>query len=327
MTAPAPTLLYHKASSSDLPASQRYEHWLMPLLSNFEADPPNARQRQDFQGRVHSLMLGDRELHDAQLDDFEGAHSRRGTGQQGHDKLALIYVVQGSIKGQYERDTDTVTDQGRFFLFDGTRPNRLYFHQSRFIQINVPRAGLQDLIPRGVALSQLHDALSCSALAGLLGGQLAQFRALSGRLTEQERYSYLEASEALAVSVLENVLTGHYSHERRQGLCVAAQRYVRQHFSSADLNGHTISAALGCSRATLYRALAEQETSLADQIRELRLQKLARLLQNPYQAASIADLAHRCGLQDAPNLSRMFRQRFGTSPQEYRAVHRASAPA
>src|SRR5690554_4892897 len=112
MTTPSSTLVYQEVSSLDLPAAQRYEHWLMPLLSNFEADRPNAQQRQDFKGRVTSLMLGDRELHDAQLDDFQGAHSRRGIRPQGNDKLALIYVMQGSIKGRYENDTETVAGQG-----------------------------------------------------------------------------------------------------------------------------------------------------------------------------------------------------------------------
>src|SRR5690554_3568302 len=114
MSASSSDLVYQVASSSVLPATQRYEHWLRPLLSNFEAAAPNARQCQDFQGHVTSLVLGTRELHDAQLDDFHGAHSRRGIQKHDTDKLALIYVMHGSVVCQYENDIDTAIHQGQF---------------------------------------------------------------------------------------------------------------------------------------------------------------------------------------------------------------------
>src|SRR5690606_25404130 len=123
----------------------------------------------------------------------------------------------------------------------------------------------------------------------------------SGRLSTHERYGLLEATQALAVSVVESACldsrqrgvsdTGGYL-----GLYTAAQRYIRQHFSSPDLNASAIAACLECSRATLYRAFADQGVSLADQVRELRLQKLARLLQNPAHTVSIAQLAYQSGL-------------------------------
>ncbi len=327
MTAQA-SLTYQVTVSSELQANQRYEHWLKPLLSDFEAADPNPQQLQNFQGHVTSLVLGSRELHDMQSDDFQGTCSRQHMRRHEDSKLALIYVMQGRVVSEYEGDVDTVARAGQLFLFDGARPNRIRFHQPRFVQINLPRAPLQAVLPDGTAPSQVHKALSRSSLTGLLSSHLGQFRDLSARLSMHERHGLLEATEALAVSVIQSACLDHQVHDggnRYLGLYTAAQRHIRLHLSSACLNGDVIAGALGCSRATLYRAFAEQNASLAGQIRELRLQKLARLLQSPANMAPIAQLAHLCGLHDAPNLSRLFRQRFGVSPQEYRAAHRESA--
>src|SRR5699024_8612342 len=106
--------IYHVAASSELPADQRYEHWLAPLLSDFKAAAPNARQRQNFQGHVSSLVTATSELHDMQSDDFDGSRSRQRIRRYEDDKLALVYVMQGRVLSQYEGDTDIVTEAGQF---------------------------------------------------------------------------------------------------------------------------------------------------------------------------------------------------------------------
>lgn len=313
-------MTYQVASSSDVPASQRYEHWLIPLLSDFEAAPPDAHQRQDFKGRATSLMSGSLQLHEMHSDDFQGTRSRKHIRAHQDDKLALIYVMQGHVVSEYENDIDTVTQEGQFFLFDGARPNRMRFHRPRFIQINLSRPRMEAILPGRMIPSQVHKALSCSNLSALLAYQVTQFSELGSTLSTHERYSFLEATEALASSVMESAVLDHHPRDtgRYLGLYTAAQRYIRLHLASANLNSHAIASALGCSRATLYRAFSEYGVSVADQVRELRLQKLARLLQNPMNTVPIAQLAQSCGLHDAPNLSRVFRQRFGISPQEFR---------
>ncbi|MBF6617263.1 MAG: helix-turn-helix domain-containing protein [Candidimonas sp.] len=323
MTAHTP-LIYQVTASSDVPTVERYEHWLRPLLSDFEAAPPSMQQRKNFQGQVTSLVTATSELHDMQSDDFEGFGPNREDRRYEEVKLALVYVMKGQVMGQHEGDTDTIAKTGQFFVFDGSRPNRIRFHKARFVQINVPRAHLQPLLSNNPAPSQLGSALACSGLAPLLATQLAQFRSLSGSLTTHERLGLLQATEALATTVLESACLGNRipDSNHRLGLYTAAQRYIRLHLHAASLSASTIAAALGCSRATLYRAFEQHNLGIADHIRELRLQKLARLLQNPSNVLPIADLAHLCGLHDSPNLSRLFRQRFDLTPLGFRAMYR-----
>ncbi|MBQ2263635.1 MAG: helix-turn-helix domain-containing protein [Loktanella sp.] len=64
---------------------------------------------------------------------------------------------------------------------------------------------------------------------------------------------------------------------------------------------------------------ADHDVTVAGAIRELRLQRLMRLLQTAPDGLPIVRLAERCGLYDAPNVNQMFRKRFGMSPRDIRA--------
>lgn len=319
--------IYHVAASSEVPASARYEHWLAPLLSDFEAAPPNLRQRQDFQARVSSLVTATSELHDMWTDDFDGSRSPRRIQRHENDKLALLYVMQGRIVSRYEDDTDIVTGTGQFLLFDARRSSQLRFcQQPRFVQINLPRSRLAPVLSGKPLPSQVSRAVSCSGLAGLLSSQLGQFRDLGARLSPGEQLAFLYATEALAAHVMESACldSGLCAEGRHAGLYVAALRYIDQCLEDPSLSGATIALALGCSRATLYRAFAEHGLHLAQHIRERRLQTLARLLQRPFSSEPIAQLAFQCGLHESTNISRLFRQRFGIAPGEFRALHHDS---
>lgn len=322
MTAHVPSLIYQVTQSSEVSPAERYEYWLTPLLSDFEAATPTLAQRQDFQGRVASLVAATSELHDMQADPFEGFRSTRRIRAYEDDKLALVYVMQGEVHSRYEGDAGAVTRAGEFLLFDAHRASRMHFKTRHFVQINLPRAALHPLVCAQPAPGAISRAVSGSGLAGLLSGQLAQFRSLGAGLNDHERLGLLHATEALATVVVENAcLGGSLDDERRHlGLYTAAQRYIRLHFGVETLDGTKVAAALGCSRATLYRVFARHGLTVAGYIRELRLQKLAQLLQHA-PAHPIAQLAHHCGLHDSPNLSRLFRRRFGHAPREFRALH------
>lgn len=315
--------LYHVARSSDLPAHERYEHWLTPLLSDFEAAAPSVLQRQNFQGRVSSLVTATSELHDMQSDDFNGSRSRQRIRNHENDKLALVYVRQGKILGRYDGDTDIITQAGEFVLFDAQKPNQMHFcQQPRFVQINLPRSRLASVLSGKPQPSKVSRAVTSSGLASLLAAQLSQFSNLSAKLSFHEQLAFLGATEALATHVVESACLNDQllPGGRNAGLYTAAQRYIDTHLADPNLNVTSIAAALSCSRATLYRAFSDHNLHLAAHIRERRLQMLAKLLEHSPPHQPIAQLAFQCGLHDNSNVSRLFRQRFGITPSEFRVL-------
>ncbi|MCU1585385.1 MAG: nphR 6 [Microbacteriaceae bacterium] len=98
--------------------------------------------------------------------------------------------------------------------------------------------------------------------------------------------------------------------------------YVRLHLLDHGLSAARIAHAHGISVRYLYMILARESLSLGDWIREQRAHRAAGLLMDSAYDLSIADIAHRTGYADQAHFSRSFRRWYGTSPREWRRMHR-----
>jgi AraC-like DNA-binding protein len=98
--------------------------------------------------------------------------------------------------------------------------------------------------------------------------------------------------------------------------------YARLHLFDHGLSASRIAKAHGISVRYLYTILARESLSLGDWIREQRAHRAAGLLADSAYDLSIADIAHRTGYADQAHFSRSFRRWYGTSPREWRRMHR-----
>lgn len=100
-----------------------------------------------------------------------------------------------------------------------------------------------------------------------------------------------------------------------------AEEVIRANLASVRLTPDFVAQRLGISRRQLYRLYEDQQGGISQRIRKLRLECMARDLDNPLMdGIPVAELAHRWGLNDAANLSKVFRRQFGCSPREYRQL-------
>lgn len=93
------------------------------------------------------------------------------------------------------------------------------------------------------------------------------------------------------------------------------ENYIRSSYMY-PIRVEQIAQSLGLDRRYLAR-LFKQETgqSMQDFLVEVRMEESIRLLG---QGASVAEAAHLAGYEDVSNYSKMFKQRFGKSPKEYK---------
>ena len=81
------------------------------------------------------------------------------------------------------------------------------------------------------------------------------------------------------------------------GRLAAACRFIRAHLGDEDLSPDRIAAAIGCSRATLYRLFADHPMTIAEYVRECRLQAaMTALSRRP--GGSVSAAAARLGFTD-----------------------------
>lgn len=125
-----------------------------------------------------------------------------------------------------------------------------------------------------------------------------------------------------------DLLTGvAYEHDAPvapdDALRVAVLGYIREHLGDPDLGVTSIAHAHGISSRTLHRLFTEEEWTVSETIRNLRLDAVRSDLVNPNLAGrSIMAIATTHGFYDQAHLTRAFRTRFGTTP----AAARRSAP-
>jgi len=107
-------------------------------------------------------------------------------------------------------------------------------------------------------------------------------------------------------------------------LYYSACTHIDAHLGKPDLSAAEIAAALGCSRAHLYRVFARHGTTVAARLRESRLRQARRLLEGAPQL-SIELIAWRCGYADSSSFGKAFKRRFGASPYDWRTRLQALA--
>ncbi|MCK9511809.1 MAG: helix-turn-helix domain-containing protein [Pigmentiphaga sp.] len=313
--------VFQTITASQVPAHARYEYWTSSLIRNFVVDPPDENQRRDFQAHVISLTTFTKEMHYSQSDAFSGVRTAQAIRADPSDELSLFYVLEGQLAGRFETE-DIIATAGSFYLYDSRLIQRIAVSRHRLIQVDLPRCAFEAAFAgQPPSPAEVTRALALSRLTPLLRSHLAQFPQTAAGMNPLEQQTLLETTEAFALSILRgaiaNLLPSGDHHER--ALLLAAQRYIQRHLDKPDLAPAEIAAGVACSRATLYRVFKRHGLAIAAYVRELRLQQLFRLLQNPSDHRPIATLAQRCGLYDTPNVNQMFRRRFGASPSDVRA--------
>jgi len=313
---------FQTISTDDLAPAERFDFWATDVLRSVEVDPPDAWQRKDFRAKVISLATATGEMHYAESDGF-GVHITRQTIRKSPlDELALFLVLDGEAQCVYDEDEVATVGRGGFFLLDGLRPSSLRFSQQKFIQLDLSRALFESAFPRSMPVpSLINAALAQSRLAGLLRDHLQQFPRMAQELEPTEQVGLLDASESFAITTIAAAFSAAHegAEHLNDGLFAAAQRHIRRQLVNPDLSADAVAAAIGCSRATLYRLFADRELTVQGYVRELRLQQFMRFLQREKnKTVPIHILAMRCGFYDGSNVSRVFRRRFGVSPSEAR---------
>lgn len=315
--------VFQTVSTHNVTPAERYEYWTGDVIRHFEVAVPDDRQRRDFSAKVTSLATVSGEMHYAESDAY-AAHLTPGTIRStAFEELALLLMVKGRAHYAYEDNQKMEVDAGGFFLLDCSRPVSLSFTRHSVIQLDLSRPLLESVFPGAMpAPAQIQAALANSRLADLLREHLQQFPKIVAGMAPLEQQALLNASESFAITAIEGAISASIgmSEQSHAGLLAAAQRYIRRHVANRDINPAAVAAAVGCSRSMLYKLFAEKDLTVQGYIRELRLQQLLRLLQKEKSNVPIHTLAERCGLYNTPNVSRVFRNRFGISPSEARAA-------
>ncbi|WP_213954535.1 MULTISPECIES: helix-turn-helix domain-containing protein [unclassified Variovorax] len=177
--------------------------------------------------------------------------------------------------------------------------------------------GLASLAQRVAGRAMPTEGGAAVALAAL-----AAMRGEGSRVAPQSQAGVADFVTSLLAQEIQHVDSSNGAARKRaqDALLREAQDYVRQNLDRNDLSPDQIAAAIHVSRRTLYHAFELAGETPQAMVQRLRLERCRDVLSHAGgQGPSITQLALEFGFSDPAYFTRVFRQRFGSTPSKYRA--------
>jgi AraC-like DNA-binding protein len=237
------------------------------------------------------------------------------------EDFVLVTLGTSGVNGLFQDGREAVVSAGQFVIYDTTRPYELRFDDS-FSQtiFQVPRKLLHQRVGS-------FDALTATTFA-------------NDRPLERLVYDFLinmsrtvdHVDPATGARLLDQALDlvamafAERMHDRppeqsfhRSAMLYRLKSYILTHLRDPDLSMSRAAATLGISTRYASDLMAAETLSFRSYVQAQRLERCKRDLSDPALAARhIGDIAFAWGFNDLAHFSRIFKQRFGASPRDWR---------
>lgn len=314
-----PTRLgWHRVfDTTPLPEHERYSCWrdadIADLSTRFDTVPD-----EPFRVAMDWLDLGSMGLGLARITAQNWVRATTNTAQDDYDALVVSVRHSGAAIGDMA-GRDAVAGAGAVLICDMAQVQRHYSEASVSTGFAIPRALAESFLP---PVRSLHGHVIAPEHAVLLASHLTTLRGHAGNLPASSAPAVAQSvldlfAMALGASMGEQP-ADVAQHER--ALRIQLRDTIERHLGSPSLNTARLSRMLGVSRSTLYRLL-QDEGGVQAYVRTRRLARVAESLRNHGEGETIATLADRWGFCDAAYLGRAFREVYGVTPGDYRALH------
>ncbi len=313
------SIVISRFSTENLAAADRYECWRARSHSatgrTYETVP-----YQPFGADAAVVALGTLAVSFINVSGqhFERSHAL--IAADGIDNLAVNVRFKGGARGDMN-GRDLRAGEGSIVLTDLAQPQQHVSDASSTAYFVVPRALAEQFLPD---VSSLHGLTIEPEAATLLREHMLQiWRNADNLPAEQGARLGRTVMDLLAVAVAQ-AQGGLIAPETSTTAALArARAEIEARLGSATLNVASLCRSLGMSRSALYRLF--EPDGVQAYIMRRRLDRVATALRDPLNPHRIAEIADQWGFCDAAYLGRVFRQRFGMTPGEFRAFSRDRA--
>lgn len=233
------------------------------------------------------------------------------------DFYMLFLQKSGSMRVE-RKDRGFLVNPGDMYFYDGMTEHHLTFAE-RFdhLAVRVPRAVVETQWSALAEFGSFHVAGTENVVDQVLTPMIGA--ALGARGFATLPAVVHSALELFSTRTFEGSATplGHPTHARLT-LARVLQK-IDQSLDDPDFNAEEMARILRMSRRNLDRLLAGCGTSFARLLMDRRLRRAVDFLEKPEAAgSSVTQVALAVGFENHSFFSRKFRERFGSSPRDFR---------
>jgi len=237
------------------------------------------------------------------------------------EDFVLVTLGTSGVNGVFQDGREAIVSAGQFVIYDTTRPYELRFDDS-FSQtiFQMPRKLLQQRIGS-------FDTLTATTFSGDRPLERLAYEFLLGMSKTIDHVDPATAARLLdqgldlvAMTFAERIRERSADQSfHRSALLYRLKNYILTHLRDPELSMPRAAAAIGISPRYASDLMAAEQTSFRGYVQTQRLERCKRDLADPaHHARHIGEIAFAWGFNDLAHFSRIFKQRFGVSPREWR---------
>lgn len=307
---------------------ERFLSWRSQVAPYFDVGSGAEVDLARFDARFALSLIGDVILGSCQT---VAQPFRRSPLTVAHDPQDL-FMIQMFIEGETAARVagrEVIAKPGDIWIIDLAEPIDAVNSDFRNISIVVPRSRIEGNL-RAPDAHHLRRIAADTPMARIFRNFLIGLSGGVGAMTLADAAELAPATSRLTEALLNVGANGGRAEIDRsaaaQVLRHAARRMIEANLADPALTPEAVAAALGVSRAKLYRAFAPLG-GVASFIRGRRLKRSLGDLFDPQQAhRPIYEIAYKWAFSSESDYSRAFRRQFQLSPREARSARLVTAP-
>ncbi len=297
--------------------NERFDAWQAMLNDSHLSWNLERRQPKGFFGKLEVAPIGDLKVVRCICEPCSGSRKPFEIGNDNAAYYGLLLVLSG-YENVSSRGKNAVLGPGSFYLWDSTEITSFYLHSNiHKITLFVPQQRMRSSLPNiesliGKAINW-QEGLG-AVTASLISNLCTQISSMSGH-----------QGQALAETTLDLITSCLWDNqpklENKPGvdLLVKIKEYIEANLDNPQLDPPSLAYEFGISVRYLHLLFQEECLSVSRWIIGRRLERCRHELASPKLEKSITEIAYHWGFNDSAHFSRVFKQRFGVSPKEYRA--------
>lgn len=306
-------------STAGIAPRDRFAFWRDAVCESFVQLGCDAPQTVDFSGHLriarHSVIA---------ISEVGGAaHSvvrRKRDIRSASGEYFLLSLQRENTSRITQFGNQSLLNPGDMALYDSTHPYLLELSEgfSKTV-LQLPKDRLLDRLP----------------MAQMMGGTRIDGQSGIGKLVRENILAFsqhMAASDGAVAALLQDTLvdliaTGLASGQGAQAdlaspeqhVMLRVRSFIAENIHDPDLDRTRVAEEMGMSIRRLNDIFSKQGSSIAEEVRKKRLNRVKSELRDPrFAGQSISQIAMNCGYNNLQHFSTAFRSAFGVPPRAYR---------
>lgn len=263
-------------NTNGLSPNDTLRYWSATVLKRMEVER-TAPSDKPFQARLRRSLARNGEFWDHYSDLLYVERSRERCARDGGEEIYIGLIVDGCSNLEFG-DRRFALRPGDIYIVDFSQPIRAEWLPHRELGLLINRRHAIDILGDRAKMRSGEIFRARSSFTTLFASHLRLLAAEAPRLAQAEQSDVIEVAIQLALLLLR---TDPLAPPRLEGAAfmAAARRQISERLSEPDLSPDDLAAALGCSRATLYRHFEREGAGVVETIRDSRLEIRQRIVE------------------------------------------------